>query len=97
MAALDSIVARNKEWQPLLNRLLNLEDKVDETLANDGNQQAIEVGADGEPAEEPRGTFVNYFKFHRQEQWILMAESLSCIAKCVAQCTRYTKCIKQEC
>ena len=48
LAALDSILVRNKEWQPLLNRLLNLEDKVDESLANDGNQQAIEVGADGD-------------------------------------------------
>ena len=48
LAALDSIVVRNKEWQPLLNRLLNLEDKVDGSLAKNDNQQAIEVGAEGD-------------------------------------------------
>eukprot|EP00943_MAST-04B_sp_MAST-4B-sp1_P004567 g4567.t1 len=43
MAALDSLLVRNKEWQPLLNRLLNLENKIDATT-----NTAIEVGADGD-------------------------------------------------
>ena len=46
MAALDSLLVRNKEWSPLLNRLLNLENLVDANLNGEG-RQAIEVGADG--------------------------------------------------